>query len=125
MAVFCPRLADAWVQKLNGSPWLLHPGNEFLEDGPGMGLVADEIVVADKNFSPPPQVKEGVQLGQHLIGAFITGLAAVKVDDIAELAIERTAPGGLDAHDDVIVQIQQVKAGHRRAGSSPACRPAR
>ena len=81
-----------------------------------MGLVADEIVVADKNFSSPPQLKDGVQLGQHLIGAFITGLAAVKVDDIAELAIERTAPGRLDAQDDVIVQIKQVEAGHRREG---------
>ncbi len=64
-----------------------------------MGLVADEIVVADKDLSPPPQVKEGFQLRQHLIGAFVTGLAAVKVDDIAELAIERTPPGGLDAHE--------------------------
>jgi hypothetical protein len=73
------------------------------EDGPGMRLVADEIVVADKNFSSPPELKDGVQFGQHLIGAFITGLAAVKVDDIAELTVEGTPPGGLDAHDDVIV----------------------
>ena len=55
---------------------------------------------------PSTPAEEGLHLRQHLVGAFITGLAAVKVDDIAELAIERTPPGGLDAHDDVIPQMQ-------------------
>ena len=78
-----------------------------------MGLVADEIVVADKDFSSPSKVIEGFQFRQHLIGAFVTGLAAEEVDDVAELAIKRAPPGGLEPGDDVVVQIQQVITGHR------------
>ena len=81
-----------------------------------MGLVADEVVVADEDLPPPPQVIEGFQLRQHLIGVFVTRLAAVKVDDVAELAIERAPPGSLEAHDDIVVQIQQVITRHRRDG---------
>ena len=74
-------------------PMALHPRDEFLENGLRVGPVADKVVVANKDFLSPPQVKEGFQLHHDLIGAFVTGLAAVKIDNVAELAIKRTSPG--------------------------------
>ena len=82
----------------------------------GVALVADEVVIHQEDRAPPAQVVEVLELGDQLLRRLGPGLAAVENDDVAELALERAAPGELHAHGVVGVELQQVKAGHRCGG---------
>ena len=82
----------------------------------GVALVADEVVIHQEDGPAPAQVIEGLQFGHQLVGGFGAGLAPVEHDDVAELALERAAARELHAHRVVGIELEQVKAGDRRAG---------
>ena len=81
-----------------------------------MSFSTDEIVVADEHQSAPTQVVQGFQFGNDLAWIFVPGVAAVKVDDVAEIAVKGAALGGLDAHGDIVVKLDQVKPGNWGSG---------
>ena len=83
---------------------------------PDVLLIADEIVIDDKDGPSPSQRLERVEFGEHLLIALGSRHAPVNLDDVAKLARERTAPRVLDGHCAVTLKIRQVKVGHRRGG---------
>ena len=92
-----------------------------------LALVADEIVVHDENRAAPLARIELLELGHHLRGRLGARLAAIDLDDVAELAVERAAARILDGHGAVVLGIDQVEVRQRRGirpGSSAACRGA-
>jgi hypothetical protein len=68
-------------------------------------LVADQIIVNDKDNSQPG-VPEGVKLGQDLLTRLEARPPAEGHDDVAELASERAAAGDLQASEHVPVDLQ-------------------
>ena len=66
-----------------------------------------------------PAVAERVQrveFAQNLLDGLGAWYAAVELDDVAELAVERAAAGKLHADMEVLVEFEQVPARHRRGG---------
>ncbi len=60
-------------------------------------------------MTPIAEGVEPVQFGQHLVCVLGAGLSSVKLDDVAEFAGERAAPGKLDADLDIVFEVQQVE----------------
>ncbi len=88
---------------------LFHPGSQLFQQGFGLFLVADEVVVDDEC-----RMKSGathvVQLGHQLIRILDPGLATVNHDDVAKLALKRAAPRVLQRAGGVAVDLQQIEA---------------
>ena len=78
-------------------------------------LVADEVVVHHEDRAPPAGVVDGVELPDELGGVFQARLAPVEGGDVAEFAVVGAAPGELDAHTGVVLDVDQVPGGHRGA----------
>ena len=62
------------------------------------------------------ELVERLELVQHLIVRLGARRPAVKLDDVAELAGERTAARELHADVEVVLELQQIEARHRRLG---------
>ena len=59
---------------------------------------------------------ERIELGQHLRMGLGARRAAVKLDDVAELAGERTAARELHADIEILLELEQIEARDRRLG---------
>src|ERR1700730_19142538 len=79
-------------------------------------VIADEIVVDNENRFARTQLKQSLELGDHLRGMLGPGLSSVDSNDVAEFTLERTSARKLHRHTGVALQLQQIKAGDRRAG---------
>ena len=78
-------------------------------------LVADQVVVDDeRNFQPLRQ--KCFEFAEDLLARFQSWPAAERDDDVAELALKRTAAGKLNAAEQVMAHFEQIVAryGHRR-----------
>src|SRR5438094_6357186 len=75
----------------------------------GQLVVADEIVVDDKNLVAPAKFKQPIQLRQQLAGALGSGLPSVDGDDVAEFALERTSAGELHRHGGILPELEQIE----------------
>jgi hypothetical protein len=54
-------------------------------------MVADKVVVYDKDLVAPAQLEQGVQFRQQLMRRLRSGLPSVEGDNVAELTLERSA----------------------------------
>src|SRR5207302_10890849 len=72
-------------------------------------LVADEVVVDEIDPAAMPEPIQGIELGEHLSRGLDPGYPAVELDDVAELAGERTPPRELNADVDIVAALQQVE----------------
>ena len=81
-----------------------------------LALVADEVVVDQEDRAPPPQPVQGVELLDDLVRRLGPGHLAVELDDVAELAVERTSARELHAHRPVALHVDEVEARHRGPG---------
>ena len=79
-------------------------------------LVADEVVVDEIHMAAMPEPVERVELGEHLLVGLGARHPAVQLDDVAEFAVERTAPGKLHADIQVVLEIEQVEPRRRALG---------
>src|SRR3974377_1446543 len=77
-------------------------------------VVADKIVAADKHLVAPAEFKQRIELCQQLARALRSRLPTVNGDDVAEFALERTAPGELHRHGGILLDFEQVKPWERR-----------
>ncbi len=89
------------------------PARDLAQQILGEFLVADEIVVDDEDLLGAEPVAL-LDLGHHLVHLLGARAPAVDDDDVAELALERTAARELDRHGVIAVDVQQVEARHRR-----------
>jgi hypothetical protein len=76
-------------------------------------LVADEIVVDKIDMAAIAEPVECIEFGEHLLVRLCARYPAIQLDDVAELTIERTAAGELDADIDVMVEIEQIEPRRR------------
>ena len=97
------------------SPGLLPPGYRR-QQLQGVPLVADEVVVNQKNRPSPAQAVQRIQLLHDLFRRLGTRHAAVELDDVAKLAVERTSPGELHAHRGVVLDVDEIEPRNRRPG---------
>ena len=79
-------------------------------------LVADEIVVDEIDVPAVTELVERLQLFQHLLRRLGPWHPAVQLDDVAELAGERTAARILHADVHVVLELEQIEARLRRLG---------
>ncbi len=79
-------------------------------------FVADEIVVDKIQLAAMPAFVQRLQFGQHLVGGLDPRHAPVKLDDVAEFAVEGTAARELHAEIGVLVALHQIEARDRRFG---------
>src|SRR5271157_5503871 len=91
----------------------LNPGSELLENGFGMGFISNEVIVSYEDFSFPPESIDCLQFLDELVRPFVPGFSAVKIHNIAELAIKWTPAGCLDAQSNVIIKINKIESGLR------------
>ena len=63
-----------------------------------ISLVADKIVVNQKNLASPTQSIQQFKLVHHLIRRLGPGHAAIELGDVAEFTVERTPTRELHAH---------------------------
>jgi hypothetical protein len=73
-------------------------------------LVADKIVVDEKDRATPAEGKEAVEFGDDLVGGLCARAMAKERSDVAELAVIGAAARELDVHRTVAVEIEQVPA---------------
>jgi hypothetical protein len=92
----------------------LLPIRQFGKEPPDVLLVANEVVVHNENCSVPTQIAQRIQLSQHLLVAFGSRHAPVNLDDVAELAVERTPTRVLHRHPAVKFEIGDTKICYRR-----------
>ena len=92
------------------------PGDELGKKQPECLLVADEVVVDEVDMAAIADSVERVELGEHLRGRLGPRHPAVKLDDVAELAGERAAARELHAEIEIVFELEQVEARHRRLG---------
>ena len=81
------------------------PRCQFGEHFFGFSLVADEIVIDQKNVTLKAQPFDLRQLGADLRRGFRPRHAAVNLDDVAELTLERTAARELQRHRGVVIHV--------------------
>ena len=100
---------------MNGNPCASCHARDGLEQRRDGFLVADQVVVDDEDDLHPP-LEQLIQLGDHLGRRLQPGAAAEGDDDVAELALKRTAPGELDAAEEILRHVEQVvpRHGHPR-----------
>src|SRR6516164_11191643 len=94
----------------------LGPGFHGAQDLLGLDLVADEIVVHEVHVAAMPEAVEHVEFGDDLLRGLCPWSSAVELDDVAELAVERTAAGELNSEHEVVLELQQVETGNRAPG---------
>ena len=75
----------------------------------GEFVVADKVVVDDKDLVAPAEFKQPIELRQQLAGALGSGLPSVDGDDVAEFALERTSAGKLHRHGGILPELEQIK----------------
>ena len=92
---------------------LLHPGNELLQQGFGFLLVPDEVVIDDKR-RVEANAAHVVEFGHELVGLFDAGLTPEDNDDVAELALERTAARVLQSPGRIAIDLEEIEP---RAGA--------
>jgi hypothetical protein len=92
------------------------PRDHTVQEIPGIGFVADEVVIADEYLAAPPQAVEGLHFGQHLLRGLMPRLATEESHYVAKFAIERTAPGGLEDQHSIILKAEEIKAGSGGGG---------
>jgi hypothetical protein len=68
-------------------------------------FVADEIVIDEIQMAAIAGAIEGIQLGEDLLRRLDPRRAAIKLDDVAELAGKRAAAGKLDAVIDLLIAL--------------------
>ena len=78
-----------------------------------MLAIADEVVVDEVDMAAIAAVVERLQLGENLIVGLGARYAAVELDDVAELAGERAATRILYANEELMIELDQIVAGHR------------
>ncbi len=88
------------------------PGDHILENGLDRLLVADQVVIDDKD-DPLARPAHRLELGNHLGTGLEPRAAAEGDDDVTELALKRAAARELEAAEGVPVHLQQVEPGHR------------
>ena len=88
---------------------LRHRGQQLL----GAALVADEVVVHHKDRIAPACLLQLVQLGQHLRDRLGARLAAIDLDDVAELAVKRAPARVLHGHGAVALHLDKAEIGQR------------
>ncbi len=86
-----------------------HCGEEFL----GTLFIADEVVVDDEDGVAPAGLLELIEFGEHLGDGLGARLAAVDLDDVAELAVEGTAARVLHGHGAVAIHFDEAEVGQR------------
>src|SRR5438045_2061335 len=72
-------------------------------------VVADKIVVDDKDLVAPAEFNQPIELRQQLAGTLGSGFPSVERDDVAELALERTSAGELHRHGGILLELAQIK----------------
>ena len=77
-------------------------------------VVADKIVVDDKDLFAPAEFIQCLKLRQQLAGTLCSGLSSVNGDDVAEFALERTTARELHRHGGILVDFEQIKPWERR-----------
>ena len=80
----------------------------------GKFVVADKVVVDDKDLVAPAEFKQQIELRQQLAGAFGSGLPSVDGDDVAEFALERTSARELHRHRGILPELEQIEPWERR-----------
>ena len=95
---------------------LFEPRSQMRKKGLHGLLVADQVVVHEVDMAAIAKLVEPVELGQHLRRRLGARHAAIELDDVAELAGERTAARELHADIEIIVELQQIEARDRRLG---------
>ena len=70
---------------------LLLPARELDQDGADRLLVSDEVVVDEEDLPAMPQLAQRLELGEDLRGLLHPWHPSEDLDDVAELAGERTA----------------------------------
>ena len=93
---------------------LRHHRQKFLY----LALIADEVVVHDKNRTAPLARVKLIEFGHHLRRRFHPRFAAIDLDDVAKFAIERAAARILDGHGAVIFRVDQIEIRQRRGVQS-------
>src|SRR4029079_15827975 len=79
-------------------------------------LVSDEIVVDEIDMPAITVIVERLQFGENLIVALGARHASIQLDDVAELARERTAARILHANEKVVFELEQIVTRHRTSG---------
>ena len=77
-----------------------------------MLLVADQVIVHEKDRLAPAQVVEGIQLGQDLGGCLDPRHVPEQGGDVTEFAIERAAARVLDSHGGIEFAVGQLPHRH-------------
>ena len=77
---------------------LLLPLCQIGKQQPDVLFVADEIVIDDEECAAPIQIVQSIEFREHLLIAFCSWHASVNLDDVTELARERTAARILNRH---------------------------
>ena len=95
---------------------LLLPPRDLRQQLGCLAPVADEVVVDHEDRSTPPELVQRIELPQHLRRRLHPGVAAVQLDDVAELALERTAPRALHAHRRVARAVEQIESRRKGGG---------
>src|SRR5215469_5097165 len=96
--------------ELEGIAALLLPGDQVRQESLHRLLVADEVVVDKVEMPAISDTVERVELGEHLLHGLDPRHTAVELDNVAELAIERTPARELNAIKGVLAAFQQVEA---------------
>ncbi len=100
-------------RKFEGKILLILPafqvGQEFLQ----RLLVADQVVINKIHMPSIPQRVQGIEFGHDLCIGLGARHPAIQFDNVTEFTTERTPARKLDADMQVLVQLQQVKAGQR------------
>ena len=103
-------------RELEGIVARLKPLRELGQECLDRLLVADEVVVDEIDMAAIAQIVQCVELRQHLGVGLGARHAAVKLNNVAKLAGERTAARELHANMEIIVEFQKIEARDRRLG---------
>src|SRR5262249_29010025 len=74
-------------------------------------FVADEVVIDEVDETTVAEPIKHIELCQHLIVGFCPRSTAIKLDDVAELAGERTAARELDSRIEIVAEVKKVETG--------------
>lgn len=90
------------------------PRGDFAQEPPHVLLAAYEVVVYEEHAAPETGREDRLELGDHLAGRLRAWDPSIERDDVAELALERTAARELNREVQVEMYLQQVVAGYGR-----------
>src|SRR5262245_64556543 len=98
----------------------LRPVCQDREQAFDVALVADKVIINDEYHPAPANPQERIQFGHYLLITLRARNAAIDLDDVAELALKRTAARVLDRHRAIASEVNQLEVGDGRRGE---CRP--